>query len=215
MARLALIKSRLRDIIRRLIRDGKTPKEISVEVSKYLKANSSSFKRIGRSSMAEVQKEFAIYKDVLTSNTSAQFVRKAAADALRAVDADLAATGKFQIKELTDVIQKALEDGDNVSAVVSKINKQFGSATFKHTTIVRSAKKAFNRLYTVQQAIDAGCTKFRWAGPSGASHDLCKRNVGKVFTLDEINAMSNHQIGSVLAYMGGYNCRHHWEPVWD
>lgn len=213
MARLALIKSRLRDLIRRLVREGKTPKEISVEVSNYLKANSSSFKRIGRSSMDEVKKEFETYQKVLTGNTANENVRKAAAAALRSVDNELAASGNFASEKLTDVIQKALEDGDNVSTIVAKINTEFKQATFKNTTIVRSAKKGFNRLYSVQQALDAGVTKFEWAGPSGPSHPLCKKHLHKTFTIEEIRAMRNSQLDPVLSYMGGYNCRHHWEPV--
>lgn len=215
MARLALIKSRLRNLIRRLQNEGKPPKEISAEVAKYLKANASSFKRIGRNSFVEVKKEFTVYQNIIAGNSANPVVRQAAAAGLRAIDNQLAATGSRESEKLTNLIQKALEDGTNTSVIVSKINKEFENNTAVNTAIVRTAKKGFNRLHAVQQALDAGVTQFEWAGPSGAQHSLCKKHLHKVFTIEEIKAMRNSQLDPVLSYMGGYNCRHHWEPVID
>ncbi len=50
----------------------------------------------------------------------------------------------------------------------------------------------------------------------GTTRDFCKRRVGKVYTINQINSWTHDwsgKSGPALTHRGGWNCRHHWQPV--
>lgn len=79
-------------------------------------------------------------------------------------------------------------------------------------TIVDTNVSAFFRSATFQTALSAGVKRFRYTGPA-PEREFCQAIIGKVFTLDEIQKMSNGQTSNVFATGGGFNCRHRWTPV--
>lgn len=90
-------------------------------------------------------------------------------------------------------------------------------------TELHTGVAAFARTVTVKKAKDllGDNPKFLYTGarPDGVIRDFCKgllidRNPA-IYTLREIEAMDNNQGLEVLAYGGGYNCRHDWSPVTD
>lgn len=97
------------------------------------------------------------------------------------------------------------------------------------STIVNTQVSAFYRSATVTAAVDNGITRFRYGGPK-PDREFCKhvlggdrsslgissvepQGEGRVYTLQEIQAMDNGQTDNVFATAGGFNCVHFWIPV--
>ena len=79
-----------------------------------------------------------------------------------------------------------------------------------------TALRSYDRTVCMADWQEAGITKFKYFGPADKKNrGFCRERVGKVFTLDQIKAISNGsaQFGDVLRYGGGPRCRHTWQPV--
>ncbi|HAT75570.1 MAG TPA: hypothetical protein DCS19_01710 [Flavobacterium sp.] len=216
MAKITLIKKKARDIVKAGINAGKSQAEISESLTAYLKSSKKAFETDKKRNFADIEAEMKRYKEFLFGATAKPEARQIATKVLKEADKDLVAVWKNSPEEAIKTVEEGLKDGKSASELSKSLSKKFNLGEFRANTIVRTAKKGFNRLNTIQQALSAGVENFKYAGPtSGTEHDLCKRNVGKVFSISEIRKMRNGQREPVEAYMGGYNCRHHWEPVVD
>lgn len=82
-------------------------------------------------------------------------------------------------------------------------------------TEANTAIAQFDNAYHIENALQAGVEKFLWDGPPTLpnSHDLCIQNVGKEFTLEELQSMDNGTDLPVETSLGGYNCRHYLTAV--
>lgn len=87
-------------------------------------------------------------------------------------------------------------------------------------TELNTGMQAFNRSVTVKKAIDTfgQNPKFIYIGPDdGKTRPFCEgvltQRTPPIYSLSEIESMNNDQISPVIAYGGGYNCRHQWRPV--
>lgn len=213
MARITLIKATLRQIIRKMMQEGASQSEITQAIYGFLQENETAIKRYNRNAIKEIEQEFAQYSNVLINNTATRESRELALKALTSVNKELGASGTFKDEKLISIIENGLKTGQNASTIVSRMDKEFKKATFVNETIVNTAKRGFNRLYNFQAAVDAGVKKFKYAGPNNPSHPLCKKYLNKILTVEEILSLRNRQIEPVTAFMGGYKCRHHLEPI--
>lgn len=84
-------------------------------------------------------------------------------------------------------------------------------------TEANTAIAQFDNAYHIENALQAGVEKFIWDGPPALenSHELCIENVGKEFTLEELQAIDNGTDLPVETSLGGYNCRHYLTAVID
>lgn len=62
-----------------------------------------------------------------------------------------------------------------------------------------------------------GMKDFLYVGDiMGTTRDFCRRRVGRVYTKKQINGWTYKwagKSGPAMTHRGGYNCRHHWQPV--
>lgn len=69
----------------------------------------------------------------------------------------------------------------------------------------------------LQKGLDLGMEHFKYMGTLMAgSRRFCKQRVGLTYTKEEINSWKykwQGKAGPAMTYRGGYNCRHHWQPV--
>lgn len=81
-------------------------------------------------------------------------------------------------------------------------------------TIVDSSLSVFYRTVGGTKGIRAGIEKYRYDGPA-PDRIFCTPLIHRVFTMEEINMMDNHQkgMGDVFFCCGGWNCRHRWTPM--
>ncbi len=110
--------------------------------------------------------------------------------------------------ELTDAVQKAIGLRSGMTALMHDLRerKLAGARTLANTSLAQ-----FNNELTFTIAEQSGTDKFLYSGPSSSTtRPFCRKHVGKVYTLKQIEAMDNGQGIPVRTSCGGYNCRHMW-----
>ncbi|HVZ38816.1 MAG TPA: hypothetical protein VHI13_06040, partial [Candidatus Kapabacteria bacterium] len=110
------------------------------------------------------------------------------------------------------IIEDGLRRERSAQDMENRIAQVMGGVQYRAATVTSTALSAYNRTATMHGATQLGIERFRYAGPRG-EREFCRAHVGKVFTADEIAQMDNGQGLPVKTYCGGYNCRHHWEPI--
>ena len=116
--------------------------------------------------------------------------------------------------KVNTAIRRGISTDMPMRKMVSLVDRAFDRGIEKARTVARTARLAQNRAEYLRTAIESGATKFKYVGPA-SDRDFCARQLGRVFTLDEIAQLDNGQHLPVIAYMGGYNCRHRWQAVYD
>lgn len=78
---------------------------------------------------------------------------------------------------------------------------------------------SYNRIGREQVRQSAGLKDGLYYGDArDNTRPFCLRCIGRVFTLEQIERMSNGQLSPVKIYAGGWNCIHSWlwvDPEWD
>lgn len=117
---------------------------------------------------------------------------------------------------LADSLVRSIAGKQSPEQTREELEKTLGIVDWQAKQLFHDATQEFSREVNAAKAEAVDLKYFRYWGPlDGITRPFCRRHVGKVFTLDEINALDNRQTGrgSVLIAAGGYNCRHHWRGV--
>lgn len=101
------------------------------------------------------------------------------------------------------------------------LQETIGARTARHISAeINTGMSAFNRTVTVTKAKDlvGENPSFLYLGPNDqTTRDFCRgvltRRTPPIYTLREIESLSNGQLEPVITYGGGYNCRHEWRPI--
>lgn len=85
------------------------------------------------------------------------------------------------------------------------------------TQFANDAVMNFHNAVVLQKGKDAGLDHFLYYGNiMRTSRDFCIRRVMQVFSREEIEGWDFQwagKSGPAMTHRGGYNCRHHWQPV--
>jgi hypothetical protein len=88
--------------------------------------------------------------------------------------------------------------------------------------MVHDSVMQFDASLNVAAGKEIGAEKWKYYGSViRDSRDWCKKHAGKSYTEDEIRDMwassswTGKAAGDPFIVRGGYNCRHHWRPVFD
>lgn len=142
--------------------------------------------------------------------------------ALLLIDADFDAIdgavgrylGDFRQQVLREIVTGKVPDYDELAETVGT------KAAANVETELNTGVMAFNRTITAKKAIELGGENplFVYVGPfDKVTRPFCQETLTKrspaVYRLREIEAMKNDQGLDVLAYGGGWNCRHRWAAV--
>lgn len=117
--------------------------------------------------------------------------------------------------------------GGQFSDLVNTINNVLVGSAAKGVTGYSLAQ--YSRLYArdmimnyhndvmMQKAADLGMTDMVYIGTiMSRTRRFCAQRVGNTYSKDTINGWKGKwkgKSGPALTYRGGYNCRHHWQPV--
>ncbi len=75
----------------------------------------------------------------------------------------------------------------------------------------------FHNDVNIQKGEDIGLTDYLYLGNIIAtSRPFCIRRVGRTYTKNQINSWTHKwkgKSGPAMTHRGGYNCRHHWQPI--
>ena len=114
-----------------------------------------------------------------------------------------------------DVALDAVAQGSiSRSGIEAEIITRTGVAGVKARTQAGIAVGAYNEAWTEELGRQAGLSHVQYAGTLKAnSRHFCRAHLGRVFTTGQIDLMDNGQLAPVRIFVGGYRCRHHFNPV--
>ncbi len=122
---------------------------------------------------------------------------------------------------LGEAVQRAAMEAQYVtpSVVGQRITEMVQDLTPTTITEARTATAAYDRTIQagIAQAADPKGDRLVYVsiGPiDGLQRKFCAAVVGKSWTLDQLGRLRNGTPGMpVVDFHGGYNCRHHWTPM--
>ena len=122
---------------------------------------------------------------------------------------------------LGEAVQRAAMEAQYVtpSVVGQRITEMVQDLTPATVTEARTATAAYDRTIQagIAQAADPKGDRLVYVsiGPiDGLQRKFCAAVVGKSWTLDQLGRLRNGTPGMpVVDFHGGYNCRHHWVPM--
>lgn len=171
------------------------------------------------SELEQTQKEIAsVWNDYFTKAVkSGEIIQVAPGDYEK-----MLASYKVDFPALTDTLRdtvkrefiQSIKSDYSFEQLRSNLRKN-GLGDFQATTEANTAIAQFDNAYHIENALQAGVEEFLWDGPPPiqTSHDICVANVGKSFTLSELQSMDNGSDLPVETSLGGYNCRHYLTAV--
>ena len=147
--------------------------------------------------------------------------RSAEAAALTSMLDDGMILNRDELKTATlDVMRRAIASGDlDRRALAKSLAEQAQAAAHTANTQITTSIAAYNQAYRNELATRAELDHFLYFGTiQDTTRPFCRALVGKVFTAEQIDQMSNGMLNPVKVFKGGWNCRHSWVPVdpdWD
>jgi len=144
-----------------------------------------------------------------------------------------------EIKDLTEVFQAGMAQmrEELLEGTIEVMQRQIASAgvdrglleeailefadgkAFFARVNAKMVVSAYNRIGRDQVRQSAGLQHGLYFGDIRTNtRPFCRRLVGKVFAVEQIEAMNNGQLAPVKVYAGGWNCIHSWlwvDPDWD
>jgi hypothetical protein len=198
----ALVRAALKEIDR-MIRNGYSPEEIlnALKTFRLPPAEAARLKRTLDEAFDEILTARGSVVDELI-DADINLVKSAAEISFPKLLKDLR-------KGLLPTVQRAIANEEGPSALRHQLRLLKVS---QPETLALTSLSMFNNGLTIATAEVTLTNKFLWDGPAAnpvTSHPLCIRNVGKIFTLAELDAMDNGCDLPVRTSLGGYLCRHH------
>lgn len=206
------LKRAIRTIIRRNYQNS-TPKKIRKEIKKYIDEN---FSNSVKSDFTEplrkdIEKEFEaeFIKDKTAQSqylTDARKIIRSASLYTNKIKDDIA-------KRIFDAVEEGINGELNWREVAADSISKLNVPGLRLNTEIETHKAAMDRLTRVKNLEESGWQYLEYAGPSGTVRPFCAEHVGRVYSIEEVKEMTNMFGQPALYYMGGYNCRHRWDPV--
>ena len=130
-----------------------------------------------------------------------------------------------EIRRLVDI---ANAGGEAAEEAVRKLHSIYaadrvGNNMRKYATqMAQDSVMQFDASINVAAGKEVGAERWKYYGSViRDSREWCKEHAGKTYTEDEIremwanNSWAGKAPGDPFIVRGGYNCRHHWRPVFD
>jgi hypothetical protein len=123
-------------------------------------------------------------------------------------------TDAYHRRVLADALTRHVIGRNTPEQLIGDIERLTKRSQSESRRLFHDSAQSFSRTVTLSKAKKLGYKKFQYLGPEdGANRPFCAKHVDKVYTREEIDALSNGQKMDVWTYAGGYNCRHSWRPV--
>lgn len=119
-------------------------------------------------------------------------------------------------QELANAVTRQVLGRTRRAQLVQELVERTGKSSTQAEQLFRDSTIQFARSVQSSRAEEQDYEYFKYFGPvDSITRPFCAPLVGGIFSRDEIEQMDNGQTGtgSVMVAGGGYNCRHHWQPV--
>lgn len=157
-------------------------------------------------------------RQFIEKNTSALDPKTAAAlqTITKSAEYRFNTTDRLIIRKVDDALRNALAgDPSNWREVAREALRPLRTADHHIETEINSTKAALDNLSRITEVKQTNVKYLKYTGPSGTVRAFCRMHVGKIYTIEEVEAMVNQFNQPAAYYCGGYNCRHRWVPVID
>lgn len=124
--------------------------------------------------------------------------------------------GEIEIASTVETLAKqAVNKGTGYNQLRAELSKR-SLGYSEVTTLANTAVAQFDNAVHIENAIQAGVQYYLYDGViHNNTRPFCKKNVNKVYTLDELRTMDNGQGLPVVTSCGGYNCTHYLTALID
>lgn len=206
-------------LVRRLYREG-TPERIGPELKRLARRSPlrarlrpklvQLLRLVDRSVRQELEAQFI---EARTPGADRQL--GAAFDRLLTRAVDQLAQGDRDIEtEAARAAAQAVREGKSVREAAQLVADRIGAKRHAAETVALTARAGYDRAARIEVATEAGVERFRYTGPQ-PERPFCRKHFGRVFTLAELDQLSNGHGLPVRDYLGGWNCRHRLVPLVD
>jgi len=178
------------------------------------------FEDLGSEFVNELSQE--IYNSTLTGKPTEQMI----ADLRGKINGVYQSTDNEEAQELVDFIANNPDKTEAVKTATERLQTIYGrdrlGNNFRRyaTQLVQDSLMGFDGQFAKYRADELGLTHYVYTGTTVRdSRDFCRRNVGKIYSEEEIRDIWSSQSwngkaqGDPFIVRGGYNCRHHWQPT--
>lgn len=148
-----------------------------------------------------------VWKGMFESQTGAKIDDRAITNLLSSYQIDFGSIDMGSVVEAEAKI--AINRGTGYEDLRSRLfARNLGFAEVN--TLANTAVAQFDNAAHVENAMQAGVIYYLYDGVEHPqTRDFCKKHLNKVYTIAELQAMSNGQGLPVVTSLGGYNCTHY------
>ena len=187
----------------------------------------SALQRISFQGFQDIASTFAdelaneLYQNTLTGRPVAESVKSVR----QKINGVYIQSDQTEIKRLVDI---ANSDSAGAEDAVKELHRIYaadrsGNNMRRYATqMVHDSLMQFDASMNVAAGQEIGAERWKYFGSViRDSREWCKSHVGQTYTEEEIrilwssNSWSGKASGDAFIVRGGYNCRHHWRPVFD
>lgn len=229
-AALDLLGERLRAIVREVAKGGQIPRADAMAMARARSAldelqGSTLGRALGdalarKRTALEAVMEDVEGEDMGDGPVSFTKVARAAIDALLSVtDDQIRKLAGDATEESARYLMQTVISGGPEADLIDKIASTMQKRKDQARTMAETMVAGFERQLTVQHAQDNGIEVFAYLGPDdGVTREWCSHWAGRSGTVEEFEETGSDwgresQPLPVLAYGGGYNCRHRFVPL--
>jgi len=116
-------------------------------------------------------------------------------------------------ESIVKAVRKSMSMTDGTSFAIEAVERAGSVLNYRIDTVVSTVKAGLTRALTFAEAKASGIKYFRYDGPVVSAREFCADRLGKIYSIEEIEAMEGQKGLPPKYFCGGYNCRHRWIPV--
>ena len=190
---------------------------VSDDVIRALKSQSfQGFQDIAGTFLNEIATE--VYQNTISGRSAAESVK-----AIRQkINGVYAQSDQVEIQRLVNI---ANAGGAAATEAISKLHSVYAADKLGNnmrrysSQMVHDSLMQFDASVVTKTGFDSGADAWKYYGSNiNDTRDWCRQHAGKVYTEDEIRELwtqnwAGKASGDPFIVRGGYNCRHHWRPV--
>jgi len=178
------------------------------------------FEDLGSEFVNELSQE--VYNSTLTGKPTERMI----ADLRGKINGIYQTSDNQEAQELIDFVSNNPDKTLEVKTAVERLQTIYGrdrlGNNFRRyaTQLTQDSLMGFDGQFAKYRSDELGLNSYKYTGTTVRdSRDFCRNTVGRVLTEEEIRDIWSGQVwtgksqGDPFIVRGGYNCRHHWQPV--
>lgn len=188
-------------------------------VSQLQRLSFQGFEDIGNAYLDTIANE--VYQNALTGRSKADMVKSIR----QSINGVYMESDKVEINRLVDIAKNGTPA--QAKAAIDKLHSVYAADKVGNnmrryaTQIAQDSLMQFDASINVNAGVEAGAEKWKYYGDViRDSRSFCREHAGNTYTTEEISdiwsgSWTGKASGDPFIVRGGYNCRHHWRPVFD